>query len=160
MNYIFLDIDGVLNNIKHYSKQHKKYGGRYICEQIPFNPRSLKNLHKLIRKTKAKIVLTSSWRNYDTTMIVLNARLKEYGLKIFSVTPYLEGRRGKEIKSWCKSNISKNDSILIIDDEIFDILDYYQEKNILKINPYYGLTFIKYLEAVNKFRKKEGNKNE
>lgn len=25
MLYIFLDIDGVLNNQKHYDKQHKKY---------------------------------------------------------------------------------------------------------------------------------------
>lgn len=26
MNYIFLDIDGVLNNKNHYHKMHKKYG--------------------------------------------------------------------------------------------------------------------------------------
>lgn len=51
MNYIFLDVDGVLNNRKHYSKQHKKYGGHYFCQNMPFNPRSLKNLRKIIDKT-------------------------------------------------------------------------------------------------------------
>ena len=43
MNYIFLDVDGVLNNKNHYKKQHEKYGGRFFCQNMPFNPKSLEN---------------------------------------------------------------------------------------------------------------------
>lgn len=92
MNYIFLDIDGVLNNKKHYSKQHKKYGGRFYCENMPFNPRSILNLRKIINKTNSKVVLSSSWRRTKNGMIVLEARLIEYGIKIYSVTPFINRR--------------------------------------------------------------------
>lgn len=93
MNYIFLDVDGVLNNKKHYKKQHKKYGGRFCCENMPFNPRSLKNLRKIVKKTNSKIVVSSSWRNSDLAMAVLEARLAEYGMKIHSKTGRDPGRK-------------------------------------------------------------------
>lgn len=60
--YIFLDVDGVLNNVRHWRKLHDKYGGRFCCENMPFNERSLKNLKKIIDKTQAEVVLISSWR--------------------------------------------------------------------------------------------------
>lgn len=88
-NYIFLDVDGVLNNKKHYSKQHKKYGGRFFCENMPFNPRSILNLRKIVRKTNAKVVISSSWRRSEKAMTVLEARLIEYGIKIYSSTPFI-----------------------------------------------------------------------
>ena len=154
MNYIFLDVDGVLNNTKHYSKQHKNYGGRYWCEEMPFNPRSLKNLRKIIDKTNAKIVLSSSWRRSDACKIVLFARLKEYGIKIHSETPYTSGKRGIEIKEWCKENLKENDKILIIDDEMYDILEHYTNDKIVKLNDRDGLTFWKTREAIKKLNDK------
>jgi hypothetical protein len=149
MNYIFLDVDGVLNNKKHYNKQHKKYGGRYCCEEMPFNPRSLKNLRRIINKTGAKIVVSSSWRKSNNCMVVLNARLKEYGMEIHSTTMNLYSR-GEEITHWCEENLKENDKILIIDDEMYDILEYYNDDKIVKLNGNDGLTFWKTLEAINK----------
>lgn len=87
MKYIFLDVDGVLNNKKHYKKLHNKYGGRFCCQDMPFNPRSLKNLRNIIDATGAKLVLSSSWRKDEACLIVLKARLMEYGMKIHSMTP-------------------------------------------------------------------------
>lgn len=90
MNYIFLDVDGVLNNKKHYKKQHEKYGGEFVCENMPFNPRSLKNLNKIVKKTNSKVVISSSWRRSESAMTVLEARLIEYGIKIYDKTPFIE----------------------------------------------------------------------
>ena len=87
MKYIFLDVDGVLNNKKHYRKLHLKYGGRFDAEKMPFNPRSLKNLRTIIDATGAQLVLSSSWRKNEKCMTVLEARLMEYGIKLYSTTP-------------------------------------------------------------------------
>ncbi len=154
MKYIFLDIDGVLNNKKHYSKQHKKYGGRFICENMPFNPRSILNLRKIIDKTNAKIVISSSWRRTKNGMVVLEARLIEYGIKIHSTTPFINASRGKEIRQWCKENTQKGDKILIIDDEMYDIKEYFDSDEIVKIDYNKGLNTIKRYEAIRKLNKK------
>lgn len=157
MNYIFLDIDGVLNNKRHYKKQHKKYGGRFCCENMPFNPRSIKNLRKIIDKTNSKIVLSSSWRRIEKCMTVLKARLIEYGIKIYSITPFIDGCRGKEILKWCEENLKENDKILIIDDNLYDIKEYFETNEIVKINYEYGLDSFKTYESIKKLRRKSKN---
>ena len=152
MNYIFLDVDGVLNNRKHYKKQHEKYGGRFICENMPFNPRSLKNLRKIIDKTAAKIVISSSWRRSTTAMAVLEARLIEYGIKIHSTTPKLQNRK-EEILEWCKQNMKSADKYIIIDDELYNMLEHWNYNTIIKIDSYRGLTRLKVYEAIKKLNK-------
>lgn len=163
MNYIFLDVDGVLNNKKHYQKMHKKYGGRFFCEDMPFNPRSLKNLKWIIERTggkeKTKIVLSSSWRISNNCMIVLKARLIEYGIKLDKklVTPQINGERGLEIRTWLDDNTSKDDSYIIIDDEINDILVYFTDDNIIHTDWTKGLTYFKAKEAIDKMYKQKQN---
>lgn len=49
--YIFLDVDGVLN-------------GQHSFNETSLYPFYLNNLKKLINKTNAKIILSSSWRNF------------------------------------------------------------------------------------------------
>ena len=157
MNYIFLDIDGVLNNKKHYQKMHKKYGGRFCCENMPFNPRSLKNLKWIIERTggknKTKIVLSSSWRMSNNCMVVLKARLAEYGMKQELVTPQINGERGLEIKTWLDDNATVDDSYVIIDDEIKDISTYFLKNYIVHTNWTKGLTYFKAKEAIYKIYK-------
>lgn len=135
--YIFLDVDGVLNNVKHCHKQHLKYGGRFFMEQMPFNPKSLINLKKIVDKTGAQIVLSSSWRNTERGMIVLEARLAEYGLKIFDKTGDC-GSRANEIIDWLTEHPEDNEFI-IIDDEMYDLEGAFNSERIYKINGYYGL---------------------
>lgn len=157
MNYIFLDVDGVLNNKNHYQKMYKKYGGRFCCENMPFNPRSLKNLKWIIERTggknKTKIVLSSSWRMSNNCMVVLKARLAEYGMKQELVTPQINGERGLEIKTWLDDNTTVDDSYVIIDDEIKDISTYFLKNYIVHTNWTKGLTYFKAKEAINKIYK-------
>lgn len=165
MNYIFLDVDGVLNNKKHYKKQHNKYGGRFFMESMPFNPRSLKNLRKILKATDAKLILSSSWRRSDKCMIVLKARLAEYGIKISDVTDYINGKRGMEIGKWLQEKGMKriiyadnnpvqapDYNFIIIDDETYDIIEYGYEPYLIKINSYVGLTWNKTREAIKKLK--------
>lgn len=147
--YIFLDVDGVLNNIKHYKKQHEKYGGRFFCQNMPFNPRSIKNLRDIIDKTGAQIVLTSSWRKSAPCMTVLDARLCEYGIKIHDKTGDLN-TRGEEISNWLFNNAGPEEEYIIVDDEMYDIKDYFDENRIVKINPYVGLDLKAKREILNK----------
>lgn len=131
--------------------------GRFCCENMPFNPRSLKNLKWIIERTggknKTKIVLSSSWRMSNNCMVVLKARLAEYGIKQELVTPQINGERGLEIKTWLDDNATVDDSYVIIDDEIKDISTYFLKNYIVHTNWTKGLTYFKAKEAINKIYK-------
>lgn len=131
--------------------------GRFCCENMPFNPRSLKNLKWIIERTggknKTKIVLSSSWRMSNNCMVVLKARLAEYGIKQELVTPQINGERGLEIKTWLDDNATVDDSYIIIDDEIKDISTYFLKSYIVHTNWTKGLTYFKAKEAINKIYK-------
>ena len=174
MNYIFLDIDGVLNDKRYYSRQHRKYGGRFFCEDMPFNPRSLKNLRKIIDRTGGKentsIVLTSSWRRSEKCMTVLKARLMEYGMKIKPgyTTDNIDGNRGIEILDWLRKHVAvktihyydnealtfhdipREHNFIILDDEMYDIKNYFTDDHIVQTNWTKGLTRRKRNEAIYK----------
>ena len=55
MNYIFLDVDGVLND--------KYYLLFYADEDGVINQKSVDLLAKLVKQFNAKVILSSSWRN-------------------------------------------------------------------------------------------------
>lgn len=61
-NIIFLDIDGVLNCEKAFKDGYCKYKEWNNDHHMSFYPPSKKLLNKLIEKTDAKIVISSSWR--------------------------------------------------------------------------------------------------
>ena len=135
--------------------------GRFCCENMPFNPRSLKNLKWIIERTggknKTKIVLSSSWRMSNNCMVVVKARLAEYGMKQELVTPQINGERGLEIKTWLDDNATVDDSYVIIDDEIKDISTYFLKSYIVHTNWTKGLTYFKAKEAIDKIYKQKRN---
>lgn len=145
--YIFLDVDGVLNNKKHYKKLHKKYGGKFFAESMPFNPRSLKNLRKIVKKTNAKIIISSSWRRDPECMIVLKARLTEYGLKIHDTTKFINGSRGLEITEWLNRRHNSY-KYIIIDDNTYDSMDVSHFGKLVLTNCNNGLDWIATRKAI------------
>lgn len=68
-----------------------------------------------------------------------------------------DGRRGQEIEDWYSENgLKYTDNILIIDDEIKNIKDYFDVScEILEVNWYKGLTYFKSLEGIRKFKEQE-----
>ena len=125
--YIFLDIDGVLNSEHTLNKSCENMDQKIasiISDQL------VKNLSYLVKKTDAKIILSSSWRVYfnentkkpiNLFAMILLAALNKHNLKLHDMTPFVKGpyssERGLEIKTFIdKHNI---EDYVVIDDEEF-----------------------------------------
>lgn len=123
MKIIFLDIDGVLN-----TDRQIRMNDLEQIKDIKFDPRSMKNLKKIINKSKAKIVITSTWRihrqenGYLWKELIRNFQI--YNLdtnSLFDITPVIDTRmkpesREREISEWLNKN--KNiEQFVILDDQ-------------------------------------------
>lgn len=118
--YIFLDIDGVLNSEHTWDEKMSN------C----ISHKYLENLQKIVEKTDAKIILSSSWRVYfgeytkeprNIFAINLVQALAKHNLKLHDMTPFIKGKfsneRGLEIKTYIDQH--KITDYVIIDDEEF-----------------------------------------
>ena len=113
MKIVFLDIDGVLNS-SFWNKNHQEE----MREGILIDKEKIVILATLIRKTDAKIILHSGWRNwFDDKLnpIRIEAEylvdfLKNEGLLIDDVTPDLTT---EEIRISKKFSLVKADEILL-----------------------------------------------
>lgn len=140
--FIFLDVDGVLNNenyiVKCYNKHHKPMS----MNHVPFDPKCLNNLMILVQQIQqldydVNIILSSTWRLNEIDYNIVDARLAEYGLSLNGKTSYIDGIRGIEIKDFLQDKCYTN--FIILDDDIFDIQDYFPN-NLVKTNFKTGLT--------------------
>lgn len=126
-NYIFLDIDGVLNS-EHTLDESCENMGQKMASII--SDQLVKNLSYLVEKTDAKIILSSSWRTYfgdnindprNIFAMFLIHSLNKYNLKLHDMTPYPKGphssERGLEIKTYVEQNNITD--YVVIDDEQF-----------------------------------------
>ena len=152
MKYIFLDCDGVLNNINYTKKCYTKNGHKPMSMYcVPFDPYNLKNLAKLVRKTKANIVLTSTWRLDKEHIAVLKARLAEYGLRIYDMTDNINMIKGAEITEWLKQH-KDIENYVVIDDEEYNLSNFIDNKHLVIVDSKYGLTFGDRIRAINKLK--------
>lgn len=125
--YIFLDIDGVLNS-EHTLNESCENMNQKLTSII--SDQLVKNLSYVVKKTDAKIILSSSWRVYfnnniknpnNIFAIALLASLNKYNLKLHDMTPFIKGpysnERGLEIKTYIDEHNIEN--YVVIDDEKF-----------------------------------------
>jgi len=126
-NFIFTDIDGVLN--PNFSKiWNKKCVNTYnrICNDFELLP-----------------VITSTWRIRYTIQqlqdIFINQGITS---EIYDCTPYLCDNRGLEIVEWLKGN--DYNKYIVIDDKITNITPYVQ--NVVSCKGWIGLTDVHYGE--------------
>lgn len=145
INYIFLDVDGVLNDERHIEECYEKNGGYPMSmNHVPFDPSALTNLMNLVQYIRKrgdvpKIILSSTWRLHEIDMEIVSARIAEYGLRLEGRTPYIHSNRGEEIESFLSSeNITEDYSFVILDDDSFDIKTKYPDRLVL-VNRIVGL---------------------
>lgn len=141
MNFVFLDIDGVLNNL----------GSAVALGSMSeyFDPVSVALVDRLCREGNAQIVISSSWRNGDTDR--LRDDFRRCGAdcladRIVDETPYLSRPRGEEIESWLKANGSGAYRYVIIDDDA----DMLPHQPFVKTDFDDGFRFRHYQEALRK----------
>jgi HAD domain in Swiss Army Knife RNA repair proteins len=104
MKVIFLDIDGVLNCKKTANPRKLPY---------VVDLRLLARLRRLLGRSGAKVVLTSTWR-YDPAGLF---SAKRWGIPFIGVTPDMPKRpRRDEIRAWLETH-PKVTRFAVIDDE-------------------------------------------
>jgi hypothetical protein len=128
MKIVFLDIDGVLNNVltqtEIYTNGVRLPGSINPNELYPeFDVECVTALNDIILKTDAKIVISSMWRNLFEHYSYLADYLHFRGVvgDVIGITPNHQKPgtygRGGEIQSWLDENTDKDiKSFVIIDD--------------------------------------------
>ncbi len=109
--FLFLDVDGVLNNDRVLEEQRTFYVLDY---------RNLNRLRTLIECTDALIVLSSYWRYNPSMVDYLTARLAEKDLKIYDMTQTIHRYgilRRNEIDIWLTNNEFVGCAAVAIDDD-------------------------------------------
>lgn len=145
MNYIFLDIDGVMNNridwmSKVDNKSEQFHDHRMFCDE------AWEMLSDVCKRTKAKIVLSSSWRlgfkNRNGYVVCksndcsLSQKLlfyfEKYNIDLVGLTTNHYDYRGKQINDYVKRNLFATDKWVVLDDEDSDIKGYCKEEQMIK----------------------------
>lgn len=135
-NIIFLDIDGVLRTHKSDLEWSKQLNAP-ILKGINrlFSKTAVDNLNEVIILTKAKIVITSTWR-LNLSIDELNKIFRDRGFigEIIDKTEINFKGRGFEIKQWLDNNKYKN--YVVLDDQVKDIINIVD--NVIKVDSQNG----------------------
>jgi hypothetical protein len=130
---IFLDFDGVLNNIKS------------LKMNIDLIPEKILMIKELVDHSGADIVISSSWRLWHTqdqikNLLAKNTEWDADDIPIIGFTPVTDDEeicRGNQIQSYIDDNNVKN--YVIIDDRD-DMLEH-QFPSFVNTNEKFGITF-------------------
>lgn len=118
MKVLFLDIDGVLNCQREYD-----WDWNAIAQ---FTPRCVHTFNSIIYHAKAKIVLSSSWRNFIhnnyMTLRGFEKLLWSHGVRgdLIGLTPErigIDDTRADEIGDWLQKNFKDVERYVVIDDD-------------------------------------------
>lgn len=133
-NYIFFDIDFVLNSETWYQSYHPNVIDKDL------DPKCIERLNRICSETGAYLVMSSDWRydfNYSCKRLyaagLTGLIIGRTEMSIFSPR---ELSRGREIQNWVDQNLTKEDKWCIIDDRT----DMIPGQPFFKINWEVGLT--------------------
>lgn len=135
---IFLDIDGVLNGYNFWStlgwqlvylthNENIKDWYRKATDPCGVHESKVKRLSKIVQKTNAKVVMSSSWRDYfwkvpyedkHDRQRKLADYLNKYYIEVIDITPHAtNGQRDAEILTWLAQHEDEVENFIILDDE-------------------------------------------
>ena len=132
LDYIFLDIDGVLNN---YDSPYSDYDFT-----IKMEDEAIQSLEELIATYNTKIIISSTWRenkSLDYLKNLFGNYSEDVSNSIIDLTPQINfADRELEINTWLKDNEALNSKFIILDDRS----DFQKLKgNLYLVDPYKGL---------------------
>lgn len=132
LKILFLDIDGVLNGIETFERQHRRWEAAaaqghepVVVMQDMIDPLMLGRILDVIKRTGCKVVISSTWRGWLDTPPD-DKILENIGLAPFIHEDWRTGFdpkrfRGNEIAEWL-SNHPEVSTFAIVDDDT-DMLD-------------------------------------
>lgn len=122
-NVVFLDIDGVLCNWRSYNEGGSSLDADMVhdpkMQSPPLELRCLLNLKYLLEKSRAKVVLSSTWRLDDQLVGFLGYAFRSVDIDesvIIGKTPDLDSGRGYEIRAWLEEHREACRGFVILDD--------------------------------------------
>lgn len=136
--YIFLDIDGVLYDWTFLKKEMDSARIKKGTILKHFKPEAVNALNHLIKELsthyKVNLVISSTWRR---NLLITEVLLRKNGLKydgVITSTPIspTPQKRGLEILQYLNNKQSYD--FVIIDDELFDYEQYFNNSKIIKTN--------------------------
>mgnify|MGYP004539704421 CR=1 FL=1 len=143
MKIIFLDYDGVVNNLVFHTIDGEPdfYDNRTEGKPKQVNDfQAVAWLNKICREFNCEIVVTSTWRSSDKYKEYLyNAGFKG---RIIDRTPLLHTKRGLEIQEWLNNNKEKTIEDFIILDDDADMV--HLKSHLIQTNTFRGLGFAEY----------------
>ena len=155
--YIFLDIDGVMNNEFDILEKMNDDTKQYTRDDIHFCDEAWDRLATLCKKTNAKVILSSSWRhglikdergrivaaNQDNRLAIrLLDYFTAYKIPLVGLTGFgHSGCRGLQILDYVAENFNgMTDEWVVLDDEIFDMEEHLPMGNVFQTKFKTGLT--------------------
>lgn len=109
---LFLDVDGVLNDLQVLSSRNE------------LGENHLKNLQMITSATQCEIVLSSTWRLFPESQNTLKVAFVEHNIPIWiDITPRIipqnlsSVERNKEITLWLEQNVNTQCKVVVVDDE-------------------------------------------
>ena len=148
MKIIFLDFDGVMDNAKYdiYLNKHN------LSEKdefgVLFDPDCIAALAQIIEQTGAKIVISSSWKDFMTKEEIDQMwQKRQLPGEVIDVTPSTSRHRGDEIAAWL--NLCPNKcQYVILDDQPREQFNTDQYDHLIITNGFYGLTISDAQQAI------------
>ncbi len=135
---IFLDIDGVMVPANSWKKPEFLADGFFA-----FSSKSTIALQKIISKTNANIVLTTSHKSNYTIEEWVNI-FKKRNFKINNISRLPENKnnlsRKEEIINWFNTNVIREDFIIIDDDKSLNSLPEFLKNRFIQPSSLVGLT--------------------
>lgn len=152
--YLFLDIDGVLNNHFFYIL------GKQFEELEEIDGRNMMVLKEIIKKfPEMKIVLSSTWRNHPVLLKELEKYFNKYEIPMWiDKTPFAKGMRYRsdEIVKYIRQHNINKEQIVVLDDISVIYFDEIDDR-VVNTDPHDGLTYKEYVKVCNMFGKKADN---
>ena len=140
MKIIFLDFDGVMDTIYYDELLTRDHKPRFDSFGMVFDPYCIENLGKIIKQTDARIVVSSSWKDFMTYKEILKMwkHRKLPGIVIGTTPSFEYIKRGYEIDNWLEE-CGEECQYVIIDD--FEACNFTERQipHLLVVNPYIGL---------------------
>jgi len=148
MKVIFLDIDGVLNNINDNITSGEILDISTLFSESDIDIIFIKRLNQIINKTNAKVVISSSWRKSNRTKLGLSIdelkavfKNKEFKGEIIDFTPHLYRTKNgicqdriDEIQYWLDHNLNVKNFVILDDSFVKRFKDKFPNNFVYQVN--------------------------